>query len=280
MQTVFGIKQRQSQVFLEDGTRVPVTVVSVSDNTVTQIKNLDKDGYSAVQLGIGASKKTPKSIMGQMKKSNGTKAPQYIREVRVETTEDVTLGSVVKIDEVFKPGDTVDVTGVSKGKGFAGGVKRYGFRGGPKTHGQSDRHRAPGSIGQGTTPGRVYKGKRMAGHMGAAQTTVENLFIVDIQGSDVYVAGLIPGSRNTLVRIEKTGEKKNFVPIFKVADESAEVQEETVETPVEDTEVKEEVEENKVEEQSVEAEAKTEEATPEDPKEAQQEQSDEVKEDK
>lgn len=239
MQTVFGFKQRQSQVFLEDGTRVPVTVVSVSDNTVTQIKTLEKEGYNAIQVGIGASKKTPKPLMGHVKKANVSKAPQFVREMRVENTEDVTLGSVININEEFKPGDTVDITGVSKGKGFAGGVKRYGFRGGPKTHGQSDRHRAPGSIGQGTTPGRVYKGKRMAGHMGAAQTTIENLYIVDIQGSDILVAGLIPGSKNTLVRIEKTGEKKNFVPVFKVVDESEAPEAEKEETVEAETHVSE-----------------------------------------
>lgn len=238
MQVIFGIKQGQRQVFLEDGTRVPVTVVSVPETTVTQAKSPDKEGYSALQVGIGISKKTGKSMAGHLKKSNLKTSPKYLREIRLssaENADDVELGKKITVREVFKPGDLVDVMGVSKGKGFAGGVKRHGFGGGPKTHGQSDRHRAPGSIGQGTTPGRVYKGKRMAGRMGHDKVTVKNLFVVDVQGEDIYVAGLVPGGKNTLVRIKKTGEKKNFVPVFGMKSE-ANVAEEAIADAVDDVE--------------------------------------------
>lgn len=242
MQTVFGIKQGQRQIFLEDGTRVPVTVVSVPETTVTQLKSNEKEGYNALQIGLGQAKKSKKSTLGHLKKSNLTNAPKYLREVRFLSIDEMgafTLGSKVVLEEILKPGDLVSAQGVSKGKGFAGGVKRHGFGGGPKTHGQSDRHRAPGAIGQGTTPGRVYKGKRMAGRMGSDQVTVKNLFIVDVQGSDLYVSGLIPGGKNSLVRIEKTGEKKNFVPVFnpnKKEDEPVEVVEPIEEIPAEGVE--------------------------------------------
>ena len=238
MQALFGIKQGQKQVFLEDGTRVPVTVVSVPETAVTQVKTSEKEGYSALQVGLGVSKKTGKSIAGHLKKSNMKTSPKYIREIRLSSVEDAVgmePGKKITVLEVFKPGDLIDVMGVSKGKGFAGGVKRHGFRGGPKTHGQSDRHRAPGSIGQGTTPGRVYKGKRMAGRMGHDKVTIKNLFVVDVQGEDIYVAGLIPGGKNTLVRIEKIGEKKNFVPVFGVKNDES-VAEEAALEPVQEVE--------------------------------------------
>lgn len=224
MNTVFGVKKQQSQVFLEDGTRVPVTVVSVLDNVVSQHKTSEKDGYAAVQLGIGVAKKQKKSVVSHLKKANITTLPKYLREVRISPDEDLStlsLGTKLELSTLLTPGDQLKVTGVSKGKGFAGGVKRHNFSGGPKTHGQSDRHRAPGAIGQGTTPGRVYKGKRMAGHMGVDTVSVTNLYVVDIKGSDVYVSGLIPGSKNTLIRLEKTGEKKNFIPVFRLEEPQA-----------------------------------------------------------
>lgn len=214
-----------SQVFLDDGTRVPVTVVSIVDNVVTQHKLDDKDGYTAVQLGIGQTKKLKKPLASHVEKANIDTLPKFFREVRLSADADVStlaVGSKLAVSELFTPGDQLKVTGTSKGKGFAGGVKRHGFGGGPKTHGQSDRHRAPGAIGQGTTPGRVYKGKRMAGRMGTDTVSVTNLYVVDIQGSDVYVSGLIPGSKNALVRLEKTGEKKHFVPVFRIQEEVSE----------------------------------------------------------
>lgn len=118
------------------------------------------------------------------------------------------------VSNVLKPGDVVDVRGVSKGKGFAGVVKRHHFKGGPRTHGQSDRERAPGSIGQTTTPGRVYRGKRMAGRMGQEKVTVKNLRIVDIRDDLIFLKGLVPGARNSVVSIKKKGEDKKFIPLY------------------------------------------------------------------
>jgi ribosomal protein L3 len=144
-----------------------------------------------------------------------------------------TLGDVIKASEVFKPGDVVNVTGISKGKGYAGGVKRYHFRGGPRTHGQSDRERAPGAIGSTTTPGRVYKGKRMAGKMGHEQVTVKNLKIIAVDDNFILVKGLVPGGRNTLLMLKKTGEDKKFVPLYaeKVEEKAEESKEEKTSEP-------------------------------------------------
>ena len=164
LQALIGQKIDQTQAFLENGKRIPVTEVSVADNVVVQIKTDATDKYTAVQLGIGAKKKPIKALVGHSKKAGLEIVPTFIHEVAwIGDEELLKSGDVVTVESVFQPGDIVKVTGTSKGKGFAGGVKRYGFRGGPKTHGQSDRHRAPGSIGQGTTPGRVYKGKKWQG---------------------------------------------------------------------------------------------------------------------
>jgi large subunit ribosomal protein L3 len=163
IQALLGKKLNQTQKFLENGRRIPVTEIAVSDNVVLQAKTVAKDGYAAVQLGYGIKKNGTKPLLGHVKKAGLEKAPIAIKEVRVQDSDLPQQGDLVSVETVFKPGDIVDVTGTSKGKGFAGVVKRHHFRGGPKTHGQSDRHRAPGSIGQTTTPGRVYKGKRMAG---------------------------------------------------------------------------------------------------------------------
>lgn len=219
---ILGTKTEQTQKFLENGKRVPVTEISVADNTVLQVKTMEKDTYTAVQLGVGVKKKPIKSLVGHAKKLGLTDTPKVIREVRVVASdvEDGILksGDSISVESVLKPGDIVSVTGVSKGKGFAGVVKRHGFRGGPKTHGQSDRHRAPGSIGQGTTPGRVYKGKRMAGRMGSDTVTVANLMVVDVdpENDKLYVSGLVPGNKKGLVIVTRTGEKKNFVQLLEV----------------------------------------------------------------
>ncbi|MBI4084528.1 MAG: 50S ribosomal protein L3 [Candidatus Levybacteria bacterium] len=212
---ILGKKQDQSQVFLTDGTRQPVTRIVVSDNAVVQVKAKIGD-YTPVQLGFGARKRANKALLGHGKKAGHAHAPAFLKEIRV--TNDTSFpkeGDVVKVSDVLKPGDVIKVTGVSKGKGFAGGVKRHQFKGGPRTHGQSDRERAPGSIGQTTTPGRVYKGKRMAGRMGHATTTVRNLMVLDIVGNVVHVGGLVPGSKNSIVLLVKTGEDKKFVPVYK-----------------------------------------------------------------
>lgn len=222
IQILLGQKIDQTQKFLMDGTRIPVTEIAVPDNAVLQIKTQEKDKYTAVQIGIGKKKSPTKALLGHIKKNNLTVVPFKIREVRIvktgqETQDMPKAGDFLKIEQVFKAGDIVDVTGISKGKGFAGGVKRYHFKGGPKTHGQSDRWRAPGSVGSGTTPGRIYKGKRMAGHMGHVKVTIKNLKVVDVDEIKkiLLVEGLIPGPRNSMVSITRVGENKKFIPLFK-----------------------------------------------------------------
>ncbi|HUQ85599.1 MAG TPA: 50S ribosomal protein L3 [Candidatus Limnocylindrales bacterium] len=261
--TLIGQKLNQAQDFYQNGKRVPVTEIVVSENVVLQVKTTDKDSYSAIQLGYGNKKKPIKALLGHSKKAGVKHAPLKAREVSVKDVAEDEMpktGDLIKVDAVFKPGDIVQVSGISKGKGFAGGVKRHGFKGGPKTHGQSDRHRAPGSIGQGTTPGRVYKGKRMAGRMGSDTVTLKNLTVVDVDADNnrLYISGLVPGHRNSLVYVTKTGERKNFVQLLssfekeeaesnaaeaKAAEEAAKVVEEApvVETPAEEAKVDEAV---------------------------------------
>ena len=207
---------------MENGIRIPVTKLNVNGNIVVAIKTQARDKYSAVQLGFEkrTKVKAPKSNRSDY---------QFLREVRMADADVVpTIGDVIKASEVFKPGDVINVTGISKGKGYAGGVKRYHFKGGPRTHGQSDRERAPGSIGSTTTPGRVYRGKRMAGKMGNEQVTVKNIRIVAVDDNFILVKGLVPGGRNTLLMLKKVGEDKKFVPLYaeKVEEKVAEPKEE------------------------------------------------------
>lgn len=215
MNGLIGKKIDQTQAFLEDGTRVPVTLLAC-DNTVIMLRTKDKNGYLAVQLGGGFKKNSTKSEMGTAKGAKLEKAPKFLREIRLADDESMPdIGSKVSIADVFKPGDVIDVIGLSKGKGYAGVVKRHHFKGGPRTHGQSDRERAPGSIGQTTTPGRVYKGKRMAGRMGSDKVTIKNLKVLNVNGSELQIIGLVPGVRGSYVVIKKVGESKKFVPVFK-----------------------------------------------------------------
>src|SRR5258708_6115259 len=173
LQALIGQKIDQTQTFLEDGKRIPVTEVSVADNVVVQVKTDVNDKYTAVQLGVGSKKKPIKARSGHSKKASLENVPSLIREVAWVGDEELPKsGDVVTVETVFKPGDIVKVTGTSKGKGFAGGGKRYGFHGGPRTQGQSDRHRAPGSIGQVTTHARLYRGKKIAGDMRVDTATV------------------------------------------------------------------------------------------------------------
>lgn len=217
-----GKKLNQTQAFLEDGRRIPLSMILVSGNVVSQIKNPEKDHYSAIQLGFGTKKKVNKATAGHIKKAGIIdKTPRFFREVRVVDTAGIELGQEINIAELLEPGDVIDVTGTSKGKGYAGVVKRHHFKGGPRTHGQSDRERAPGSSGQTTTPGRVYKGKRMSGRMGNERVTVKNLVVVDVKDGVLYVKGLIPGVKGSLVMVSKVADskntkatKKNFVPLF------------------------------------------------------------------
>ena len=250
MQAILGRKITQTQRFLTDGSRVSVTAVEVNDNPIVAIKSKDKDGYVAVQLGYGKKKHPTKPQLGHSKKgANLDYAPYFLREIRVAADGTLpTVGDVISATTVLEAGDMVDVTGTSKGKGFAGVVKRHHFKGGPRTHGQSDRERAPGSIGQTTTPGRVYKGKRMAGKMGNDTVTLQNLQIIDIEGTTVYVKGLVPGVTDSLVLIKVVGKGKNFSPVVKevkpaetvIANEVV-TEEKPVEAPVIEEQKKEEV---------------------------------------
>ncbi len=204
-----------SQAYV-DGLRLAVTKVTVAPCVVTQIKNEKKDGYWAVQLGFGLKKikNISKPEQGHLKNvivKDSKFAPRYLREIRMKTEPKEKVGEVLNASDIFAIGDKVSVTGISKGKGFAGGVKRWHFSGGPKTHGQSDRQRAPGSIGQGTTPGRVYKGKHMAGHMGVERTKIKGLKIVNVNNekNEIEVSGPIPGTVGSLIMIQRIGEHKN-----------------------------------------------------------------------
>jgi large subunit ribosomal protein L3 len=170
---------------------------------VTQVKRPDKDGYEMVQLGYEIVRRLNRPRKGHLASTG--KLFRYLREVEVADISGVEVGQEINVS-VFHPGERVDATGLSKGRGFAGGVKRHGFAGGPKTHGQSDRHRAPGSIGAGTSPGRVVKGHKMAGHMGNSRVTVRNLEVVSVDPDRdlLLVKGAVPGARNSLIIIRKT----------------------------------------------------------------------------
>lgn len=215
IQTILGKKLGQTQGFLEDGRRIPMTRIDVSGIVVSQVKTKDHEGYDAIQLGYGMNKKADKPTNGHSKKAGLTSTPRFFKESKVDKVEEIELGSSVNVEEILGAGDIVDVSGTSKGKGYAGVVKRHHFKGGPKTHGQSDRHRAPGSIGQSTTPGRVYKGKRMAGHMGVAQVTVKNLEVVEIADGVLTVKGLVPGHISSMVTITKRGVNKKAMGLYK-----------------------------------------------------------------
>lgn len=220
MQAILGRKQTQTQKFLSDGTRIPVTFVEVKANPVLTVKTQDRDGYVAVQLGYGVKKHANKAALGHSKKgANLDHAPYFLAEIRLDADIKVDElpkpGEMVNVSSVFEPGDMINVTGISKGKGFAGGVKRYHFKGGPRTHGQSDRERAPGSIGQTTTPGRVYKGKHMAGKMGFERVTVRNLEVAEVLQEGLLINGLVPGIPGGYLVIKKVGKNKKFNPLFK-----------------------------------------------------------------
>lgn len=204
--SIIGIKLGMTQVFTDAGKCLPVTVIEAGPCKVTQIKSEATDGYSAAQMGFGQAKRLKAGQKGHLKDLGMFK---HLREIRLEGTQDLKTGDVIDVS-LFKAGDIVNVTGISKGKGFAGVVKRHHFRGGPKTHGQSDRNRAPGAIGSTTTPGRVYLNMKMAGHMGDEQVTARNLPVhsADIARNIILVEGAIPGAKNGLVIIKKVSKGK------------------------------------------------------------------------
>lgn len=197
-----GRKLGMTTYFTDDGKALPVTAVEVGPCVVTQVKTEARNGYEAVQVGFLAAKNLNKPMAGHLERSGGRF--RHLQEFSVKDLGEFEVGQKI-LANLFEIGDRVKVSGTSKGKGFAGGVKRHGFAGGPKTHGQSDRHRAPGSIGAGSSPGRVWPGTKMAGHMGAATITQRGLEIVlaDPQRNLVLIGGSVPGHTNSIVRIEK-----------------------------------------------------------------------------
>jgi large subunit ribosomal protein L3 len=202
--TLYGFKSNQTRVFNEAGTQIYVTQITIPSCVVTNIQT--DEAKTTYKLGISTAKKLNKAQAEELKQAGIEKKPRFFREVTESTNDEaIVVGGEISVDQVFAVGDRVVVTGVSKGKGFAGGVKRHGFNGGPKTHGQGDRWRAPGSIGAGTTPGRVYKGQRMAGRMGNQTVSVKGLQVIaiNVEKGVMSVSGPVPGSRNGFVTIRK-----------------------------------------------------------------------------
>ncbi len=205
MKGIIGRKIGMSRIFDSSGDVIPVTVIEAGPCTVIQLKTEEKDGYRAAQLGFGTKRKSlvNKPLSGHFSKAK-VEPKGVLKEVGLNQEEKLDTGQEVKVD-IFSVGEKVDVTGISKGLGFQGGVRRHHFRGGPKSHGQSDRLRAPGSIGGSSYPSRVWKGQRMAGRMGAERVTVRNLEIVDLdlKRNIVLLKGAVPGKRNTILTIRK-----------------------------------------------------------------------------
>lgn len=201
--SLLGQKVGMTRVFNEDGSATPVTVLEVAPNRVSQVKTVETDGYNAVQLVTGTKKasRVNKALAGHYAKA-GVEAGTAVREVRIDPAE-YELGSSISVD-VFEDGQMIDVTGVSKGKGFAGVLKRWNFAGKDATHGNSINHRTPGSIGQNQTPGRVFKGKKMSGHMGSVNHTTQNLQVVrvDAERNLLLVKGAVPGAKGSSVVIK------------------------------------------------------------------------------
>ena len=211
--SLLGTKKNMTSTYDSRGRRVGATVVEMSPNFITQINE------HSIQLGYGTKKSVKKPQIGHGKKVGIEQPIRWFREIRQQATgnsgqEELKPGTEIKLDQVFSIGDAIKVTGTSKGKGFQGGVRRWGFHGGPKTHGQSDRHRAPGSIGSGTTPGRVYKGKKMAGHMGNEKVSTKNLEVVGIDKINnlLTIKGAVPGATAGLVMVTKLGRIKGYTP--------------------------------------------------------------------
>lgn len=201
---LIGRKLGMTRVFGDDGTVVPVSVISATPNTITRLRTPEQDGYAALQLGAGSARRVTKPVAGQFAGlAKEQQKPADVREFRVDALDEYEVGQTLDVT-LFEPGELVDVTGVSKGHGFTGTVTRHHFKRGPKTHG-SNNYRQPGSIGAGTTPGRVFKGTKMGGHMGAEQVTVKKLVVVkvDAERNLILVKGAVPGARNGLLLIQK-----------------------------------------------------------------------------
>jgi large subunit ribosomal protein L3 len=201
---LIGRKLGMTRLFAEDGSVVPVSVIAAAPNLITKIRSAERDGYAAVQLGAGSARRVTKPVAGQLPEMDkDAPRPSVMREFRVDSTDGYELGQALDVT-LFAAGDLVDVTGTSKGRGFAGTVKRHHFHRGPVTHGSTNT-RQPGSIGAGTTPGRVFKNTRMSGHMGNERVTVLKLQVVrvDAERQLLLVRGAVPGARNGMLLIRK-----------------------------------------------------------------------------
>lgn len=205
MKGILGKKVGMTQIFDEKGEAVPVTIIEAGPCFVTQKKTFKKDGYTAIQIGFGETKpkRLTKGQKGHLQKAD-LPLLRHLREIRIPNVDDYEVGQKLTAD-IFAAGERVDVVGISKGRGFAGAIKRHNFQRQPKTHGQSDRERAPGSAGAMTTPGRVFKGKRMPGHMGSERVTVQNLAValVDPERNLLAVNGSVPGAKGGLVLVKE-----------------------------------------------------------------------------
>lgn len=232
MKGILGRKVGMTEVFSTDGKLIPVTVIEVEPNVVTQVKTVDKDGYDAIQLGAFDKKvkSSNKPEMGHVKKAN-TQPKRFLKEIRGIDASSYTLGQVISAD-VFQSGDTVDVTGTSKGKGFQGVIKRWNQSRGPETHG-STYHRRVGSMGT-MRPMRVLKGKKLPGHMGSEQVTIQNLMIVDVDTENKYilVSGNVPGAKNTFVFIREAIKGSKNTPAVELVSYEEVVSEPEVEESV------------------------------------------------
>lgn len=199
---IIARKVGMTQIFMEDGALVPVTVLQAGPCTVVQVKTVKNDGYSAVQIGFEAKKEkhTTKPLQGHFEKA-GVEAKKFLKEFRLDNSESYEVGQEIAVD-VFAAGDLIDVSGVSKGKGFQGNIKRHGQTRGPMAHG-SKYHRRPGSMGQASSPSKVFKGKNLPGHMGAVNITVQNLEIIriDTEQNLILVKGAVPGPKKSILTI-------------------------------------------------------------------------------
>ena len=207
---ILATKVGMTQIFNENGSLIPVTVLQATPNVVTQVKTVENDGYAAVQVGFGEIREV---LVNKPRKGHFAKAgvanKRFLREFKFENTNEFTVGQEIKVD-IFSEGDKIDATGISKGKGFQGAIKRHGLSRGPMGHG-SKYHRHAGSNGPATTPGRVFKGKHMPGQMGAVRVTVQNLEVVkvDTENNLILVKGAVPGPRKALVALKETVNKAN-----------------------------------------------------------------------
>lgn len=208
IKNLIGTKIGMTHAYSTDGRYLPVTRLALGPCPITQVKTVDQDGYSALQIAFGSRKRLTKPMAKHLEKSNLKKSPLFIREILTDKTEvvEVKPGDQIKVSDIFAEGDIVKVKSATRGRGFQGVVKRWGFAGGPKTHGQSDRLRAPGAIGQGTQPGRIHKGKKMAGHYGHEVRTIKGLRVikVDSENNELWVKGAVAGHPESLVEVEIT----------------------------------------------------------------------------